>query len=259
MEMFRQIRSISLQKEIFLWLFSLWCIGMCLLLYRLNMDVSGYQADKLVQIGEQYTETVRQVILSAQDEKDVSDGKLNTILSERENSLNEMQENIEKLRNQYAVLSLLEEKEIQAAKEICPDRMYEKYFQLKQGELARIVGEDEIGMTGYLNSHFSGRIVEINWGMFAQYDGGNEMDEFVTPYTLLIKNPDINIEFGGVRAGMNFEEIWKCLYETQIQTGFMYTEDYEIYYLEYENNGYCFRFLSDQPDGTNSWIEISEK
>lgn len=256
MEMFWQIR-----KEILLWLFSLWCIGMCLLLYRLNMDVSGYQADKLVQIGEQYTETVQQAILSAQAGNDVSDGKLDAILAERNNSLNEIQENIEKLRNQYAVLSLLEDKEIQAAKEICPDRMYEKYFQLKQGELARImeVGVGNIGEEGYLNSHFSGRIFEINRGMYAQYEGGNVMNEFATPCALLIKNPDVNIEFGGVRAGMNFEEIWKCLYETQIQTGFMYTELNEIYYLEYEDHGYCFRFLSDQPDGTNSWIEISKK
>lgn len=177
-----------------------------------------------------------------------------------EKSLREKQADISRFRERYAVLAMLEEKENQAARKLCPDRMYEKYFRLKEGELARIEGvedAEQVGCLGSLNSHFTSFAFEIHMGMWVQYSDKGYIVEYNTPGAIVIENPDVDLGYMDARAGMNFEEIQDRAGVGEIQTGFMYTSSYEIYYLEYEADGYVYRYLSDQPDGTDSWLEIS--
>lgn len=237
------------------YLFSAWCIVSCLWLYRIEQSAADPK--------EPEVEIPVQDISDIQDTENTYADSLQDILSKSEESLREKQEAISRLRERYAVLAMLEEKENQAARELCPDRMYEKYFRLKEGELARIMGADDteqIGWQGMLNSHFSSVAIEIHMDMWVQYNSSLKyIEEYGTPGGILIMNPDVDLGYMDARAGMNFEEIQESAGIGEIQTGFMYTSSYEIYYLEYEADGYMYRYLSEHPDGTDSWLEINHK
>lgn len=236
------------------YLFSVWCIVSCLWLYRIERNAAEPR--------EPEVEIPSQDVSETQDVGNAYADSLEDILLQSEKTLREKQEDIDRFRERYAVLALLEEKENQAARELCPDRMYEKYFRLKEGELARIEGvedAEQVGCMGNLNSHFTSFAFEIHMDMWVQYSDKGYIVEYDTPGAIVIENPDIDLGYMDARAGMNFEEIQKRAGIGEIQTGFMYTSDYEIYYLEYEEAGYLYRYLSEYPDGTDSWLEINRK
>lgn len=236
------------------YLFSAWCIVSCLWLYRIEQGTADPK--------EPEVEIPLQDISDIQDTENTYADSLQDILSKSAESLREKQEDINRLRERYAVLAMLEEKENQAARELCPDRMYEKYFRLKEGELARIEGvedAEQVGCMGNLNSHFTSFVFEIHMDMWVQYSDKGYIVEYDTPGAIVIENPDVDLGYMDARAGMNFEEIQESAGIGEIQTGFMYTSSYEIYYLEYEADGYMYRYLSEHPDGTDSWLEINHK
>lgn len=237
------------------YIFSAWCIVSCIWLYRIEQGAAEPNEPEVKIPSQDVAETEEDVNTYA-----VS---LDGILSQAEEALREKQADISRYRERYAVLAMLEEKENQAAREICPDRMYEKYFRLREGELARIEGADnteQIGWQGMLNSHFSAITFEIHRDMLVQYTGSLEyIEEYGTPHSILIMNPEVDLGYRDARAGMNFEEIQENAGVGEIQTGFMYTSDYEIYYLEYEADGYRYSYLSEYPDGTDSWLVIEHK
>ena len=236
------------------YLFSVWCIVSCLWLYRIERNAAEPKEPKMEISSQDVSET--------QDVEIAYADLLEDILSQSEKTLHEKQEDIDRFRERYAVLAMLEEKENQAARELCPDRMYEKYFRLKEGELARIEGvedAEQVGCMGNLNSHFTSFAFEIHMDMWVQYSDKGYIVEYDTPGAIVIENPDIDLGYMGARAGMNFEEIQERAGIGEIQTGFMYTSSYEIYYLEYEEAGYLYRYLSEYPDGTDSWLEINRK
>ncbi len=236
------------------YLFSAWCIVSCLWLYRIERNAAEPK--------EPEEEILSQDVSKTQDVENAYADSLEDILSQSEKTLREKQEDINRFRERYAVLALLEEKENQAARELCPDRMYEKYFRLKEGELARIEGvedAEQVGCMGSLNSHFTSFAFEINMDMWVQYSDKEYIVEYNTPGAIVIENPNIDLGYRDARAGMNFEEIQESAGIGEIQTGFMYTSAFEIYYLEYEEAGYLYRYLSEYPDGTDSWLEIDRK
>ena len=188
--------------------------------------------------------------------------KFEDTLLEMENSLNEIQSESKLLQKRYSIISMLEEKENQVAKDICPDIMYQKYFRLRQGELARLNGiedAEQSGCFGLLNSHFSGITFLIEEDMWVQYGNKTYLEEYKMPDTLLIMNSDINLGFMGARAGMNFEEIQRNAYENEIKTGFMYTSDWKLYYIEFVDENYIYKYISESPDGKDSWLQIQYK
>lgn len=236
------------------YLFSAWCIVSCLWLYRIERNAAESK--------EPEVEIPSQDVSKTQDVENAYADALEDILSQSEKNLREKQEDINRFRERYAVLTMLEEKENQAARELCPDRMYEKYFRLKEGELARIEGvedAEQVGCMGSLNSHFTSFAFEIHMDMWVQYSDKEYIVEYNTPGAIVIENPDIDLGYRDARAGMNFEEIQESAGIGEIQTGFMYTSAFEIYYLEYEEAGYLYRYLSEDPDGTDSWLEINRK
>lgn len=140
--------------------------------------------------------------------------------------------------------------------------VYEKYFQMKQGELARIEKlEDlsECAIFGFLNGHFGGVIFQIDQGMWLQYSNDNDIEEELLPRSLIITDSAIDLGFMDARAGMNFEEIQQNAYAGEIEEGFMYWWEEKVYYIRYTDEYYEYIFLSGEPDGRDSWLLVSHK
>ncbi|MBP3475824.1 MAG: hypothetical protein J6K48_05850 [Lachnospiraceae bacterium] len=145
-----------------------------------------------------------------------------------------------------------------------PCLKYEKYFQMKQGELARIEKlEDlsECGKFGFLNSHFGGVVFRIDEGVLVQYSNDivSDIDEELLPRSLIIMDSSLNLGFMDARAGMDFEEIQKNAYVGEIQEGFMYSWEEKVYYIRYTDEYYEYTFFSGDQDGSDSWLIVSHK
>lgn len=142
--------------------------------------------------------------------------------------------------------------------------VYEKYFQMKQGELAcieKLEDLSECAKFGFLNGHFGGVIFQIDQGMWLQYsnDNVNDIEEELLPRSLIITDSAIDLGFMDARAGMNFEEIQQNAYAGEMEEGFMYWWEEKVYYIRYTDEYYEYIFLSDEPDGRNSWLLVSHK
>ncbi|MCM1232909.1 MAG: hypothetical protein NC489_22515 [Ruminococcus flavefaciens] len=184
---------------------------------------------------------------------------LNMQLVNKEDELNEIEEKTQYLQLQYSLLTLLETNS-NKIKDETPVLVYEKYFQLRQGELARIEGIGNMAeewKTGYLDSYYKWPAVLIDDNLYVQYANTYEIREYELPRNILITGSDIELGFMGARAGMNFQEIQENAYEKEIQEGFMYDEDLTVYYIEFTDDFYDYIYYSDYPDGKNSWLIIS--
>ena len=142
--------------------------------------------------------------------------------------------------------------------------IYEKYFGLTQGELARIEGMEDLstcGMFGFLNSHFGGVTFDIDDGILVQYGNDNmsQIWESAFPRAIIITGPEANIGFMDARAGMDFAQIQENAYEAEIQEGFMYFDDGIVYYIQYADEFYDYIFISDYEDGWDSWLVIEKR
>ena len=183
---------------------------------------------------------------------------LNAQLKEMESELGEIEEKTQRLQMQYRLLTLLEAKGNEI-KDENPELVYEKYLNLKQGELTRICEiEDmsELWRTGFIDSHFSFPAISIDSNFYVQYSNISDIYEYALPDNILITGLDIDLGYMGARAGMDFQEIQANAYEKEIQEGFMYTEDWTVYYIEYTDGIYDYIYYSDYPDGKDSWLII---
>ncbi len=142
-----------------------------------------------------------------------------------------------------------------------PKLLYEKYFQLKQGDMARIEGIENLdtcGKSGFLNSHFGGVLFGMDESVWVQYrnDVFGPIWEYLTPRTIIVTDTAPHMGFMGTLAGMDFAQIQENLYETEMQEGFMYHEDNKVYYLQYGDEYYDYIFCSPQEDGSDAWLLI---
>lgn len=187
--------------------------------------------------------------------------KVNRQVEEKQKYLDSLNEKINTLQEEYNFLKLLEQKSNER-EESGSSKIYEKYFQLKQGELARRQGietSEECGKMGFLNSHFGGITLNVDEGIYVQYYNSppSPILEDLLPSRLIITNPDFKLGFMDAQAGMDFEEIQENAYETEINEGFMYNEDLEVYYVKYCDSDYEYTFVSNSSNGDESWLIIS--
>lgn len=117
----------------------------------------------------------------------------------------------------------------------------------------------EWGMFSFLDGHFSGVTFSINDDIMIQYINTTDIWEYLLPRCIIITSGDTNFGFMNARAGMNFEEIQQSAYEEEVREGFMYWYEQEVYYIRYTDDYYEYIFLSDYPDGKDSWLMISKK
>ena len=185
--------------------------------------------------------------------------QLHEQLKKRENELDEIEEKTQYLQLYYRLLTLLETTSNQL-KDENPVLVYDKYFRLNEGELARICGiEDmeECGRIGYLDSHFGGPVISINQNLYVQYGNISDIYEYQFPGSIIITGSNIDLGFMGARAGMDFLQIQENAHEEEVQEGFMYTEDWKVYYMEFTDGFYDYIYYSDYPDGRDSCLIIS--
>ena len=249
-------------------IFSAGCMISCFFLFY-QCRMTGIEAECRMgeEIGEIKIEKaeIKTVTEDIPEKKELSD-----ILSEQEEILtgleSELQDwigrepELQELQNKYELITLLEETENHVAREMCPETMYDKYFGIRQGELARVQGIEDVdscGATGMLNSHMSGLIFLIGEEIWVQYGNRNEIDEELTASRLIIDNPELDFGYMGARAGMDFEEIQSHTGECEVQEGFMYTESRKVYYMEFDDGYYHYVYMSEDPEGKNySWLTI---
>ncbi len=175
------------------------------------------------------------------------------------NELDEIEEKTQYLQLYYRLLTLLETTSNEI-KDESPVLVYEKYFQLQEGELTRICGiEDmeECRSIGYLDSHFGGPVISINQNLYVQYGNISDIYEYQLPGHIIITGSNIDLGFMGARAGMDFLQIQENAHEEEIQEGFMYTADMTVYYIEFTDGFYDYIYYSDYPDGRDSCLIIS--
>lgn len=114
-------------------------------------------------------------------------------------------------------------------------------------------------MFSFLDGHFSGVTFSINDDIMIQYINTTDIWEYLLPRYIIITSGDTNFGFMNARAGMNFEEIQQSAYEEEVREGFMYWYEQGVYYIRYTDDYYEYIFLSDYPDGKDSWLMISKK
>lgn len=183
-------------------------------------------------------------------------GDIEKLSEESAQELHEIEDRINILQVKYDLLALLEDK---GNEDDHPSITYGKYFQLKQGELARREEIDDLSAYekfGFLNSHFSGPIIQIDDSISIQYINEYYILEDILPTAVIITNSGINLGYLDARAGMDFKEIQEKAYEKDIEEGFMYSWEMPVYYIQYHDDYYEYTFISEDPDGQDSWLIV---
>lgn len=235
---------------------SIACMAGCMVLYHereeqneiLQNMVSDFTTKDVSQINEKQTNMRQSLVNSLPD--------IGT--KEQEAVLSGLEDKWQLLQIKWDIQKLLKEKE---ADSMDSEMLYEKYFRLKQGELARIEGIenlDECGEFPFLDSHFGGVILGMDESVWVQYSnsGFGSIWDYLTPRTIIVMDAAPQMGLMGTLAGMNFEQIQENLYETEVNEGFIYNEDRTVYYLQYGDEYYDYIFCSTHEDGSNSWLLI---
>lgn len=242
------MKKILMQTAVF-YLFSLMCIGGCVWLWTVKMEQ--------VNASGQIEKEQKDIWYDEGSDNAIRVG-LNEELIEKEDELDEIEEEIQYLQLQYCLLALLEDKSNEI-KDATPNLIYEKYFQLRQGELTRIEGignMSECWCTDYIDSYYEWPAVPIGDNLYVQYANTYEIREYELPRNILITGSNVDLGFMEARAGMNFQEIQENAHEEEIQEGFMRNEDRIVYYLEFKDDFYSYVYYSDYPDGRDTWLII---
>lgn len=247
----RNVPKNNIRSMIISAILSLICIIGCVQLYFYQVkQADGFRIQEIKAL---------QNSLQNQKVSDIlAEEKFDGILSDRKETLRITEEKVRYLQAEIDLLSLLERKSNEGGG---TDRVYDKYFLLRQGELARVEGITDIsecGRFGFLNSHFGGTTFEIDEGILVQYGNINAISEYLLPIALIIFNPDCNFGFMGARAGMDFKEIQEKAYAEEISEGFMYNEEIIEYYICYADEFYEYFYCSDEPSGEGSWLMIRQ-
>ena len=240
----------KLIRRILFMLASVCCVMGCIQLYIIKEKQAGQLLDLNKNIDvrqdEAQSDTYFEVSVSYEAE-----------LNKSINDLKETQDKVRLLQLKYDLSTLLEEKSNEDENSYA---VYEKYLRLRQGEVARIDGAEDLsewGMFGFLDGHFSGTTFPINEGMLLQYGNTTNIWEYLLPRCVIITDPDLKFGFMNARAGMDFDEIQENAYEAEIKKGFMYWSEQEVYYIQYTDQYYQYIFLSDYLDGRDSWLLVS--
>lgn len=227
-------------------IFSMVCVAGSLVIFLLTKDQSDRLADMRKYVSENYDCDLGVNFHQLTE-------KMELYRTEVQEQLDEELKKLDAAQKEYDFLVLLEKKATGNVRD-----KYKKYFHLPQGKLARAQA-GRVGQEGFLNSHFGGAVIDIDEGIYVQYSRPAELpvSESLLPTNLIVENPDIDMGFMNARAGMNFLEIQENAYAEEIQTGFMYTSTNEVYYMEYADDVYLYQYVSNERDGSNSWLIIN--
>lgn len=142
-------------------------------------------------------------------------------------------------------------------------KAYQKYFHIRQGEMARIAGIKDLSdrkTFGFLNNPFRGVVFDLHDGITLQYTNGttSRIEEYSLPIAVIITGAESDLGFMDARAGMNFEQIMQNAYEEEIRQGFMDFTGNCVYYIRYEDNLLRYTFISEDKDGSESKLVVTQ-
>lgn len=120
-----------------------------------------------------------------------------------------------------------------------------RYFDMTKSELLEILG------TNYQIVPAGGEGTEDGY-----YYEGKGIFVFSYDDRLWLMYVPADFEVNGAMEGMNFEQIQKCLGETEIKDVFIETPDHPAYEIEYISGNCIYGFWSYDKDGNNSMLTI---
>lgn len=182
------------------------------------------------------------------------------ILEEKEQTLSGLEDEIQVIQLKCDLQKLLED---QSNISDSASRIYQKYFRVRQGEMARIEGLENLSECetfGFLNNPFSGVVFPLYDGILLQYENGttSQIGEYSLPIAVIIHGSESGLGYMGARPGMDFEQIKDQAGEAEMCKGFMYFDNKRVYYLQYEDNLYVYSFVSDYEDGRDSNLIVTQ-
>lgn len=191
---------------------------------------------------------------------DYDSGMAQEAIDEEKAKLDELEQEAGLFQMKYDLLKFVE---TQGNTQGAAVWVYQKYFHVRQGELARIAGIEELadcGTYGFLNNPFSGVVFELYDGITLQYKNGttSQIEEYGLPIAVVITGKESGLGFMEARAGMDFRQIVQSAYEEEIKQGFMYFSNDCIYYIQYTDDVFRYTFVSENEDGSGSKLIVTQ-
>lgn len=182
------------------------------------------------------------------------------IVEEQEQVLNSLEDEIQITQLKCNLRKVLENENNMQDSDF---QVYRKYFRVRQGEMARIEGLEDLSECetfGFLNNPFSGVVFTLYDGILLQYKNGttSQIGEYSLPIAVIIHGPESGLGYMGARPGMDFEQIKDQAGEAEMCKGFMYFDNKRVYYLQYEDSLYVYSFVSDYEDGRDSSLIVTQ-
>lgn len=174
--------------------------------------------------------------------------------------LDSLEEETGSLQMKYDLQRFIEK---QGNRKESSEKVWQKYFHIRQGELARIEGIEDLAdceTFGFLNNPFSGVIFDLYDGITLQYTNGttSRIEEYSLPIAVIITGAESDLGFMDARAGMNFRQIMQNAYEEEIKQGFMTFNGDWVYYIQYRDDLFQYSFISEDKDGRESKLIVTQ-
>lgn len=163
------------------------------------------------------------------------------------------------LQIKYDLQSFMER---QGNRQETSDKVWQKYFHIRQGELARIEGIEDLSdceTFGFLNNPFSGVVFNLYDGIALQYTNGttSRIGEYTLPIAVIVTGAESDLGFMDARAGMDFGQIMQNACEAEIRQGFMTFGADQVYYIQYTDDSFRYSFISEDEDGSESRLIVT--
>lgn len=147
------------------------------------------------------------------------------------------------------------------------NQVWQKYFHIRQGELARIDGIKDLSdceTAAILNSTFVRVTFDLYDGIVLQYNNGaaGQIEEYALPRAVIITEPESDLGFMDARAGMDFAQIMENAYEEEIRQGFMSGQKIggdTVYYIQYTDELFHYSFISEKEDGRGAKLIVTKR
>ncbi len=164
------------------------------------------------------------------------------------------------LQLKYDLQSFMER---QGNRQETSDMVWQKYFHIRQGELARIEGIEDLSdceTFGFLNNPFSGVVFDLYDGIALQYTNGttSRIGEYTLPIAVIVTGAESDLGFMDARAGMDFEQIMQNACEAEVRQGFMTFSGDQVYYIQYADDTFQYSFISEDEDGSGSRLIVTQ-
>lgn len=246
-------------EEIVWFIFLAGCVAGCFISGRIwkEQKIMLEDMDKMMDMKH---ETVYRANIEDSAWLDYSPNMVDEILEEAEIRLDNLEKEADTLGLKCHLYGFIE---MQGNTQESSNEVWQKYFHIRQGELARIEGIEDLSNCetfGFLNNTFSGVTFDLYDGIAVQYKNGTtgQIEEYGLPMAVIVTGEESGLGFMDARAGMNFAQVVENAYEEEIKQGFMYFSGDKFYYIQYADELFHYSFVSENPDGSGSKLIVTK-